>query len=120
MLGEPDLDFTRLTRDAASGGQVEVHGTLSDYEHVTYPRHVGSFAEPLKERSAVLGLSGRQLQENGQAVGVGEGRDFRGRPMPRAPAWSRVAESSYRRGFIFAPLKELESRLAPRIVATLG
>jgi hypothetical protein len=25
MLGEPDLDFTRLTRDAASGGQVEVH-----------------------------------------------------------------------------------------------
>jgi hypothetical protein len=26
MLGEPDLDFTRLTRDAAGGGQVEVHG----------------------------------------------------------------------------------------------
>ena len=27
MLSEPDLDFTRLTGDAASGGQVEVHGT---------------------------------------------------------------------------------------------
>jgi hypothetical protein len=27
MLGEPDLDLTRLTADAASGGQVEVHGT---------------------------------------------------------------------------------------------
>ena len=25
MLSEPDLDFTRLTGDAASGGQVEVH-----------------------------------------------------------------------------------------------
>jgi hypothetical protein len=28
MLGEPDFDFTRLTGDAASGGQVEVHGTV--------------------------------------------------------------------------------------------
>jgi hypothetical protein len=27
MLREPDLDFTRLTGDAASGGQVEIHGT---------------------------------------------------------------------------------------------
>jgi hypothetical protein len=27
MLSEPDLDFTRLTGDAASGGQAEVHGT---------------------------------------------------------------------------------------------
>jgi hypothetical protein len=27
MLSEPDLDFTRLTGDAASGDQVEVHGT---------------------------------------------------------------------------------------------
>jgi hypothetical protein len=27
MLSEPDLDFTRLTGDAASGGQVEIHGT---------------------------------------------------------------------------------------------
>jgi hypothetical protein len=53
MLGEPDLDFTRLTRDAASGGQVEVHGALSDYQHVTYPCHADSFAEPSKERSAV-------------------------------------------------------------------
>jgi hypothetical protein len=26
-LSEPDLDFTRLPGDAASGGQVEVHGT---------------------------------------------------------------------------------------------
>jgi hypothetical protein len=35
MLGEPDLDFTRLTRDAAGGGQVEAHGTPSDYQHIT-------------------------------------------------------------------------------------
>src|SRR6202035_2148842 len=26
MLSEPDLDLTRLTGDAASGGQVQVHG----------------------------------------------------------------------------------------------
>ena len=51
MLGEPDLDFTRLTRDAASGGRVR--RTLSDYQHSTYPRHADSFAEPSKERSAV-------------------------------------------------------------------
>jgi hypothetical protein len=35
VLGEPDLDFTRLTRDAAGGGQVEAHGTPSDYQHIT-------------------------------------------------------------------------------------
>ncbi len=35
MLGEPDLDFPRLTGDAASGGQVEVHGTRSDYQHIS-------------------------------------------------------------------------------------
>jgi hypothetical protein len=27
MLGEPDLDFTQLTGDVASGGQVEIHET---------------------------------------------------------------------------------------------
>src|SRR4029077_12574653 len=36
MLGEPDLDFARLTRDAASGGQIEVQGTLSRSQHIAY------------------------------------------------------------------------------------
>jgi hypothetical protein len=36
VLGEPDLDFTRLARDAAGSGQVEVHGALSDYQQTTY------------------------------------------------------------------------------------
>ena len=27
LLGEPDLDFTRVAADAASGSQIEEHGT---------------------------------------------------------------------------------------------
>ena len=53
VLGEPDLDLTRLTRDAAGGGQVEVLEALSDYQHITYPCRADSFAAPSKERSAV-------------------------------------------------------------------
>ena len=30
MLGELDLDFPGLTSDAASGGQIEVHGTRQE------------------------------------------------------------------------------------------
>ena len=41
VLGEPDLDFPRLTGDTASGGQVEVHGTLSDYSISVCQRMAG-------------------------------------------------------------------------------
>ena len=47
-----------------------------------------TFAETLEHvggASPVMSLSGRQLQENGQAVGVDEGMDFRGQSASRAP-----------------------------------
>ena len=46
MLGEPDLDLTRLTGDAASGGQVEVNGT-----RLTTSRSVRNHAPRFERRT---------------------------------------------------------------------
>ena len=42
-------------------------------------------AEHVRSALPVMGLSGRQLQENGQAVGVDEGMDFRRQSASRTP-----------------------------------
>jgi len=51
--------------------------------------------------SPVMSLPGRQLQQNGQAVGVDEGMDFRGQSASRAPhaAGSSEVPSGGRRFF---------------------
>jgi hypothetical protein len=55
MFGEPDFDFTRLIGHAADGGQVEVHGTRSEYEHSRRYSRVG---RPLRRLGTTGLLSG--------------------------------------------------------------
>jgi hypothetical protein len=53
VLSEPDLDFTRLTSNAANGGQVKMHGRLSDDQHIVAQSTPPRFERARRARSRV-------------------------------------------------------------------
>ena len=77
-------------RGAPSARRCRSRGRPEDLAFAETGEHVG-------RASPVMSLSGRQLEQNGQAVGVDErmdlgGQSARERPMQRAPARSRAAD----------------------------
>jgi hypothetical protein len=85
VLGEPDLDFSRLPGDATSGGQIEVHGIGRPSYHDALARMTFG-EEPLSRASDIV----LRIRADNSPQGIGLVRLGAKRPLfGFADLWSR-------------------------------